>query len=94
MRASISELLDSGKKIGVLLPSEDIKSLEDLDVRTVDLGSETDLKTVGKNLFSGLRELDNFGLDVILVRSLNSEGLGLAILDRMIRASEGKIIEV
>lgn len=94
MMATIAELLGTGKKIGVLLPTEDIHVFKDLDVKTVELGSESDLKTVGRNLFSGMRELDNQGLDVILVRSLNSEGLGLAILDRMIRASEGKIIEV
>jgi L-threonylcarbamoyladenylate synthase len=93
MREKISELLGAGKKIGLLLPSEDIQAL-DLDVESVDLGSENDLEKVGKNLFSGLRELDNLELDVILVRSLNSEGLGLAILDRMIRASEGKMIIV
>lgn len=94
MRESITELLNEGKKVGVLHPTEDIQIFKDLDVETVNLGSESDLEAVGRNLFSGMRDLDNHGLDVILVRSLNSEGLGLAILDRMIRASEGKIIEV
>ena len=94
MRVSIAEYLGLGKKVGVLIPDEDLHIFKDLDVETVTLGSESDLKAVGRNLFSGMRELDNYGLDVILVRSLKSEGLGLAILDRMIRASEGKIIEV
>ena len=94
MRESITGLLGEGKKVGVLLPAEDLQIFNDLNVETVNLGSESDLEAVGRNLFSGMRELDNHGLDVILVRSLNSEGLGLAILDRMIRASEGKIIEV
>lgn len=93
MRSKAVELIDSCKKIGILLPSEDLKSFNGLNVTTVVLGSESDLETVARNLFSGMRELDNQGLDVILVRSLNPEGLGLAILDRMIRASEGKIIE-
>ena len=94
MRASIAEFLGEGKKVGVLIPDEDLQIFKDMDVESVNLGSESDLKAVGRKLFSGMRELDNHGLDVILVRSLNCEGLGLAILDRMIRASEGKIIEV
>lgn len=87
------EKLGKGKQVGVLVPTEDIPYLNALDVKILDLGSELDLESVARNLFSGMRELDNQELDVILVRSLNSDGLGLAILDRMIRASEGKVIE-
>lgn len=94
MRTTIIDLQESGKKVGALLPSEDIPLFKDLNIETVNLGSEVDLKTVAKNLFAGLRELDSLGLDVIFVRSLTSEGLGLAILDRMIRASEGTVIDV
>lgn len=93
IKSEAENLLDENKKVGLLLPSEDFDKFTQLPVASYDLGSESDLETVAKNLFSGLRELDSYGLDVILVRSLTSEGLGLAILDRMIRASEGKIIE-
>ena len=94
MKQTIKKLVDEGKKVGALVPIEDVDALKDLDVKIFSLGSETDLKVVARNLFSGMRELDILGLDIILVRSLDSDGLGLAILDRMIRASDGKIIEV
>jgi L-threonylcarbamoyladenylate synthase len=94
MRGEILELIKEGKKVGALVPVEDLDSFKGLEMETSSLGSETDLRAVARNLFSGMREIDGLGVDVILMRSLDSEGLGLAILDRMIRASEGKLIEV
>ena len=90
----VKEKLKDGKLVGALVPSEDISLLSELNVKIVDLGSELDLESIARNLFSGMRELDTLGLDVIFVRSLASDGLGLAILDRMTRASEGKVIQV
>jgi L-threonylcarbamoyladenylate synthase len=41
-----------------------------------------------------MRALDNIGVDVILVRAPEETGLGLALYDRLMRAAEGRIIEV
>lgn len=54
-------------------------------VRT--LSSAGDLEEAGSNLFSTLRELDQLGLDLIVVDTCNREGLGAAIMDRLTRAS-------
>lgn len=94
IRRETITLQKTGHKVGLLLPKDDLDELKGLGITGFNLGAESDLDSVARNLFSGLRFLDKAGVDVILVRSLNREGLGLAIMDRLIRASEGKIIEV
>lgn len=94
MREAVEELLREGKRVGLLVPSEDYTALREYRVEFSMLGSELDLKQVSFNLFSGMRDLDNRGVDVILVRSFGLDGLGLAIGDRLVRAAEGKIIQV
>lgn len=42
------------------------------------------------NLFAALRKLDSMGLDVIVTSSVPNEGLGLAINDRLSRASQSR----
>jgi L-threonylcarbamoyladenylate synthase len=56
------------------------------------LGSESNLAEVANNLFLAMRELDQKNVDVILVRGVKREGLGLAIWDRLVRAAEGNVI--
>ena len=67
MRREISQLSSQGKTIGVLALSEDAASLN-AAAHLLDLGSAEHLEDVGRNLFSGLRRLDDCAADVILVR--------------------------
>jgi L-threonylcarbamoyladenylate synthase len=51
------------------------------------LSDRQDLREAAANLFRCLRELDALGLDLIVAERVPSRGLGLAILDRLERAS-------
>jgi len=53
-----------------------------------------DKEAMAATLFSGMRELDAAEMDIILVRAPEQKGLGLAVFDRLKRASEGNIIEI
>jgi hypothetical protein len=46
------------------------------------------LKAYARRLFAVLRELDEQGVDVIVVEKLQERGLGRAIMDRLRRASQ------
>jgi len=46
-----------------------------------------DLKKVAARLFAALREMDQLGLDLIVVDRCAEKGLGLAIMDRLRRAA-------
>jgi L-threonylcarbamoyladenylate synthase len=93
MHAQINELASQGKSSGALALSEDAASLI-AAAHLVDLGSAERLDDVGRNLFAGLRSLDNRAVDVIFVRVPDRKGLGEAIWDRLYRAAEGRVIEV
>jgi len=80
------------RRAGVLLFDEDEEAFEGLGVRLSRLGSESNLEEIANNLFSAMRELDQKNVDVILVRGVKREGLGLAVWDRLLRAAEGRVI--
>ncbi|HEU4326077.1 MAG TPA: L-threonylcarbamoyladenylate synthase [Roseiflexaceae bacterium] len=84
----------SGRRVGLLLPDEDRARFADLPVELHALGPQADLAAVGAHLFDGLRALDRLGVDLILARGLAREGLGLAIWDRLLRATEGRVVVV
>lgn len=54
------------------------------------LSDKGDLVEAAARLFSALHRLDALGLDLILAESVPREGLGLAIMDRLERASANK----
>lgn len=53
----------------------------------INLSKTGDLHEVAANLYRALHELDDMGLDLILVDSCEEHGLGRAIMDRLQRAS-------
>jgi L-threonylcarbamoyladenylate synthase len=93
MRSSATTLLAAGRSVGILSSGEFAQQFQDLDVVVNSLGSMQDLRNVGRNLFASMRELDKAGVDVILVGEFSTKGIGLAIRDRLIRASAGRVVE-
>jgi L-threonylcarbamoyladenylate synthase len=94
MQACCREYATQGKTIGVMVPEEQRQHFLGLPCLLVSLGSTFDFETIARNLFAALRHLDQQGVDVILTPAVAQQGLGLAIWDRLIRAAEGKVIEV
>jgi len=54
------------------------------------LADSGDLRQAAAQLFAALRRLDSAGLAAIVAESVPEEGLGLAIMDRLRRASSGR----
>jgi L-threonylcarbamoyladenylate synthase len=54
--------------------------------KTIVLSQLLDLRTVARGLYSALREMDQSGLDLILIDSCEEIGIGKAIMDRISRA--------
>ncbi len=75
----------AGKRVGVLALDEDMEILKTTGAVVYRLGS--DESSIARRLYAGMRWLDRQGVDVILCRSLSESGLGLAILDRLVRAA-------
>ena len=96
MRAAVQQELESEHTVGLLLLQEDVKHFGGVADRVIveNLGPSTDLQAVARRLFAAMRRLDARGVDVILARALQAQGIGRAIVDRLTRAAAGRVIRV
>ena len=79
-----------GSKVGVLGTDE---TKQEYTADTVkSLGSRDDLTSVARNLFRLFREFDDAGVDIIIAEAVPAEGLGLAVMNRLRKASGYKIV--
>ncbi len=88
-----AQLQASGLKLGLLATNEEAPAYAALQAELIALGSAADLEAIGRSLFTHLRHLEARHVDVILARAVPTEGLGLAIWDRLFRAAEGQVID-
>jgi L-threonylcarbamoyladenylate synthase len=93
--AKVRELAESykqkGAKVGILATDE-TKVAYEADV-VKSLGSRYNMDAVAQNLFSLLRELDARRVSVIIAEGLSTDGLGLAVMNRLRKASGYNIIK-
>lgn len=74
-------------KIGALVSSEVYNTLPN-KVIAFDLGSRENYQDISAKLYDGLHYFDKHQVDIILAESFKPQGLGLAIMDRLQRATE------
>jgi L-threonylcarbamoyladenylate synthase len=82
----LQEQRQAGKKVACIVHSPLLAKLETGEFYRV-LPSSIDI--FARYLFRTLRELDAFGVEVILVEGVDEEGLGATVMDRMRRAAQG-----
>ncbi len=80
-----------GYKIAILATDETQTAYQTDIVKS--LGSRTNLPTIAQNLFGLLRDIDDQNVDIIIAEGVSSEGLGLAIMNRLRKASGYNIIK-
>jgi len=79
-----------GKKVGILATDETVSSY-DADVLK-SLGSRSNVEAIAGNLFRLLREFDEEKVDIIIAEGISPKGLGLAVMNRLRRASNFNVI--
>jgi L-threonylcarbamoyladenylate synthase len=88
----------AGTRVLILASSENMPLYRGLEgesgnrITVIEMGSRSDLAPVAARLFSALRHGDALGAQVILSESFPEQGLGLAIQNRLSRASGGKVV--
>ncbi len=91
MKESARRLIERGHYVVLLAYGEDVDELRSLGVPIVELGHENNPATIAARLYSALRECDELGANVILVRSLTTvHPLSAAIQDRLRRAAHAQ----
>ncbi len=82
----VDELESQGKKVGVICTFENEKFLKSRGNIFI-IGSGDDLKEISKSFYQALRFFDNNVVDVILCESFKEEGIGIAVMDRLKKAT-------
>ncbi|MEM0025859.1 MAG: L-threonylcarbamoyladenylate synthase [Zestosphaera sp.] len=85
VKSLINEYLQKRLKVAIICSKETCSDYGDLI--TLEIGSRNNLYEVAKNLFKKLRELDELRVDVAISESFKEQGIGLAIMNRLRKAS-------
>jgi L-threonylcarbamoyladenylate synthase len=80
------------KLVGVLATNETAWAYEADSVKS--MGSRRNVDAMAANLFGRLREFDSENVDVIIAEGIPLEGIGLAVMNRLRKASGYNIIKV
>ena len=87
-----SKYEEEGKKVGVIATRE---TADKYLAKTVKIaGSKGDEKETAHNLFKILREFDDEKVDIMLSESFNGAGVGVAVMNRLLKAAGHQIINV
>lgn len=86
----IDEKRQEGKKVGVLT-TEERKDFYQAE-KILTCGNRKDLSTVARSLFKTLRAFDQEKIDMIISETFPAEGIGIAIMNRLIKAAGHTII--
>ena len=82
--------LAQNKKTVILCTSKNIEKYNS-EIK-LDMGQT--LEEISQNIFTLLRKADKYKADLILIEGVEKTGLGLAIMNRLIRASAHEFIEI
>lgn len=88
---NINEAQLNGQRVGVLT-TEDNKDMYVADV-ILTCGKKDDMSSVAHNLYSVLREFNHYEVDIIFSESFSDFGLGQAVMNRLMKASNHRVIE-
>lgn len=87
----INDLITVNKNVLVISTTENIDKYNAKYI--LDVGSMYNLDEISKNIFTTLRKADTYNADLVIIEGVSKEGVGLAIMNRLIRACEYNYIE-
>ncbi len=82
----IIEIASEYDKVLILSSTENLKYYS--IYQTIDIGSRNNLLEISHNIFSDLRKIDSYDVQIALIEGVAPQGFGLAIMNRLIRACE------
>lgn len=79
-----------GFKVGIIATEETIGCYPCGEVKSI--GTREQEETIARNLYAVLREFDEMDVDYIFSEAFNEEGIGQAIMNRLLKAAGQKVI--
>lgn len=92
MKELAKDHLSNGQKVGIMVTSDYISEFPGTYV--INLGSSDNIQEIASNLFGALREFDDQDVDIIYSEGFNEEGIGHAIMNRLLKAAGHKTINL
>lgn len=92
MQELLKEDLAKGLKVGIMV-TEEYESLFG-DAQVISLGKSDNINAIARNLFSALRKFDDYDVDVIYSEGFMEDGIGHAIMNRLLKAAGHKTINL
>lgn len=94
--AKIRELTEAhrqeGQRVGVICTDETRDAYTDGCI--LSIGSRVEEETIARHLYEVLREFDEIGVDVIFSESFRTPKMGMAIMNRLLKAAGHTVIQV
>lgn len=92
INTSIALYRDDNKKTGVIGTDASVDRYR-ADV-CKSLGERSDEKAIARELYRVLRELDDENVEIIYAESFDTDGIGQAVMNRLLKAAGHKVIHV
>lgn len=91
----IEQRQKQGENVGLIISAETAKELAKAvpEELIVNWGNRNDLLTIAAGLYEALRYFDDKKVDSLLAETVSVDGLGLAIMNRLLKAAGGRIIK-
>jgi L-threonylcarbamoyladenylate synthase len=91
----LDDAVEHGETIGLMIFDEHKGLYHDRpDLCIVTMGPLSSLDIVARFLYAGLRQFDEAGVTFILAEACPEEGLGTAVMNRLLKAAGGRVISV
>lgn len=86
------EKAEAGYKVGIIGTRETVGRYQTGDIKCI--GTRTDESTIASHLYGILREFDSDGAEFIYSEAFASEGIGSAVMNRLLKAAGHRMIYV
>ena len=86
MIEEILSIAHANENVLIVCTTENLEKFKEYNC--IDMGSQKDLLQISHNLFSILRSIDKSDAELAIIEGMEASGIGLAIMNRLIRACE------
>ena len=86
MIEEILSIANANENVLIVCTTENLEKFKEYNC--IDMGRKNDLLEISHNLFSILRSIDRSGVELAIIEGVETAGMGLAIMNRLIRACE------
>lgn len=92
MITEILRIAKSTSKVLILSTTENLEKYAEFEC--LNIGSQSNLLEISHNIFSLIRKIDEYEVDLAIIEGVKLEGVGLAIMNRLIRACEHDYVKI